>query len=98
MVILAPGLEPAWFFDNARSYWNTFRPIVTTNWDFIDYIPYDKSLAVTVVAPPDMLESMSASIQGKYPNILLDVIIANGEPSGAADIFNNRVWSNRRFG
>ena len=54
MVILAPGLEPKWFFETARPYWNTFRPIVTTIWDFINYIPHDRSLAVTVIAPFDM--------------------------------------------
>jgi hypothetical protein len=98
MVILAPGLEPAWFFDTARSYWNTFRPIVTTNWDFIEYIPADMSLAVTVIAPSDMAESMSVSILGKYPNVLLDMIVNNGSSANAAEVFNNRVWSNRRFG
>ena len=98
MVVLAPGLETSWFFETARSYWNTFRPIVTSSWDFIDYIPYEQSLAVTVITPPDMAASMSEAIQRKYPNVLFDLVITNGDQTGIADVFNNRVWSNRRFG
>jgi hypothetical protein len=98
MVILAPGLEPQWFFDNARAYWNTFRPMVTGAWNLIDNIPYEKSLAATVIAPPDMVDSMTLSIREKYPNVLFDLIIANGDLSNVAEIFNSRVWSNNRFG
>jgi hypothetical protein len=98
MVVLAPGLDPGWFFDTAQSYWNTFRPIVTNKWDFIDYIPNDRSLAITLIAPPDMLSTMQMSIQGKYPNIILDTIIIEGDQSTVADVFNNRVWANRRLG
>ncbi|MBZ0287849.1 MAG: hypothetical protein K8I30_09565, partial [Anaerolineae bacterium] len=79
-------------------YWNTFRPIVTSSWDFIEYIPYEQSLAVTVIAPPDMSNSMAMSIQGKYPNVLFDLVIADGDKGSVSDIFNNRVWSSRRFG
>ncbi len=98
MVILAPGLEPRWFFETAQSYWNTFRPIVTNKWDFIDFIPYEMSLAVTVIAPPDMVSTMTESILGKYPNVTLDLVLAQGDPSSVADVFNNRVWANRRLG
>jgi hypothetical protein len=98
MVILAPGLDPQWFFDTAQAYWNVFRPIVTSNWNMIEFIPRDKSLAVTVIAPPDMVESMSAAIHEKYANVLFDLIVVGSELSSVADVFNTRVWANRRFG
>ena len=81
MVILAPGLDTQWFFETARSYWNTFRPTVTTIWDYINYIPYDRSLAVTVIAPPDMADSMTQIIQKQYPNVLFDLILTGKEAS-----------------
>ncbi|MEO8611502.1 MAG: hypothetical protein ABI690_26625 [Chloroflexota bacterium] len=98
MIVLAPGLEPQWFFDTARAYWNNFRPIVTGVWDLIDHIPYEQSLAATVIAPPDMVDSMTAAIRKKYPNVVFDLIIANGDLSNVAQIFNERVWANRQFG
>jgi hypothetical protein len=100
LVILAPGLQPAWFFETARAYYNTFRPIVATIWDFIDYIPPDRSLAATVIAPPDMADSMREIIQRQYPNVLFDLLIASGSASYSSitDVLNARVWANRRFG
>jgi hypothetical protein len=98
MVILAPGLEPDWFFESARAYWNTFRPMVTGAWDLIDVIPYEQSLAATVIAPIDMVDSMTQAIRLKYPNVLFDLIIATSDTAAIADIFNARVWSNLRFG
>ncbi|MBL8154281.1 MAG: hypothetical protein JNM70_08870 [Anaerolineae bacterium] len=97
-VILAPGLEPRWFFETAQSYWNTFRPLVTTLWEFIEFIPNDRSLGVTLIAPPDMVDSMRQAIQEKYPHVLLDVLIASGDLSGVLEVLNARVWGNRRFG
>lgn len=98
VIILAPGLEPRWFFDTARAYWNTFRPIVTTVWDFINYIPNDRSLAVTVIAPQDMAASMAQVIRGQYPNVYFDLITLTGDPNSIIQTLNERVWSNRRFG
>lgn len=98
IVVLAPGLETRWFFETARAYWNTFRPIVTSSWNLIDFIPYEQSLAVTVISPPDMVDSLRQSIQERYPNVLFDLIIVDDEFSIVADILNARVWSSRRFG
>lgn len=97
-VVLAPGLDTGWFFETAQAYWNTFRPVVTTLWNFIDFIPYSQSIAVTVIAPPEMVSTMTAAIQQQYPNVLFDLIIANGNRSSVADVLNARVWSNRRLG
>lgn len=97
-VVLAPGLEPRWFFETGRAYWNTFRPIVTPVWDFIDYIPSDRSLAVTVITPPDMADTMTQIIQKQFPNVLFDLIIAEGDFTNVTDVLNARVWANRRFG
>ncbi|NWG17655.1 MAG: hypothetical protein HXY41_13595 [Chloroflexi bacterium] len=97
-VILAPGLEPRWFFETARAYWNRFRPLVTTSWDFIQHIPHDRSLAATVVAPPDMSQAIVTTIQQQYPNVLIDLVVAQGDLGQIAEVFNGRVWSDRRFG
>lgn len=97
-LVLAPGLEPSWFFDTAQAYWQQFRPIVTTAWNFVDFIPNDKSLGVTVITPPDMVDSMRQAIAQQYPNVLLDVIVAEGDFTSVTEVLNQRVQSNRRFG
>ena len=97
-IILAPGLDPQWFMEAGRAYWNTFHPIVTSIWDFIQHIPYERSLAATVIAPPDLAESMRSVIQKEYPNVLFDLIIAGDKPQTVADVLNARVLANRRFG
>jgi hypothetical protein len=30
--------------------------------------------------------------------VLFDLVITNGDQATMAEVFNNRVWSNRRFG
>lgn len=98
VVVLAPGLEPSWFFDTAQAYWNQFRPIVATSWDFFSFIPAGRSLAATVISPTDMVETMTQAIQKQYPNVLFDLVIASADLGSVADVLNGRVWSNRRFG
>ena len=97
MIVLAPGVETDWFLSAAVAYWNTFRPIVTTYWDFINFIPYDRSLAVTLITPQDMAGNMITVIKGQYPNILLDLIVVS-DVNVLTDMLNKRVWANQRFG
>lgn len=99
MIILAPGLDPAWFFETAREYWQQFRPTVTTLTDFINFFPYSKSLATTVIARQDTAQLAIQAIRDQYPLILFDLIIAEGDDlSTVADIFRARVRLNSRFG
>lgn len=97
MVILAPGLESRWFFETAQSYWNAFRPLVTTHSELIDHIPSTQSLAVTVIAPPDAVETMRLVIADRYPNVRFDLILAENLDV-VREVLNNRVTLNRRFG
>ncbi len=99
MILLAPGLEPRWFFEAARDYWHRFRPIVTTTIDFINYFTYDRSLALTVIAQPEMMQSVIQSIRDVYPTVLFDLIAAEGDSlDSVAALFARRVELNSRFG
>ncbi len=98
VILLAPGLDPNWFFQTGRAYWNRFRPVVTTTWQFIEQMPSSRSLAITVIATPDMIQPMTDVIKKPYPNILFDLIVARGELNRVGDVLNARVLSNRRFG
>lgn len=97
MIILAPGLTYDWFFETAQAYWNLFRPIVTTRIDMIDAVPYDQSLAATVIATPDQVPLVTSAIQEKYRHLWFDLIVADDQDN-VRTIFNERVQVNRRFG
>ncbi|HUN07609.1 MAG TPA: hypothetical protein PLQ56_13455 [Aggregatilineales bacterium] len=98
IVILAPGLSPEWFFGAAQPYWNTFRPSVTTRWDFIDFVPNDRSLAATIIAPPDVAESIQKALKQRYIHIVTDILLARGDLTQIADTLNQRVFAGRRLG
>lgn len=97
LIILAPGLDSSWFFDSARAYWQTFRPIVTTLTELIDYVPGSKSLAATVIAPPDLVETMQRAIRDRFRNVYFDLIVADN-PVRVKEVFDGRVQLGLRFG
>ena len=97
MILLAPGLDSSWLFETARAYWNTFRPMITTAAELIDLIPSTQSLAVTVISPPELAETLRAAISDRYPNIWFDLIETTNVEE-VANTLNMRVRVNRRFG
>lgn len=97
MVLLSPGLESSWFFDTAQPYYNAFRPIVTTVAELINYIPGSRSLGVTVISTPDLVDFMRFSIEESYPHVYVDMIIAD-DVERLRTLFNDRVRNMRRFG
>lgn len=97
MVILAPGLDPDWFFNHAAAYWNTFRPIVTTNIELVDFVPKANSLAVTVIAQDAFAQPMQERIKDQYPNVWFDLIIAD-DTLRVDEIFAERARRQQRFG
>ncbi len=97
MVILAPGLESSWFFDTARAYWDTFRPIVTTMPELIDYVPNSRSLAATVITPPELVETMQRAIRDRFRYVYFDLIVAS-DPIRVRETFDGRVQRGLRFG
>lgn len=97
MVILAPGLDSAWFFETARAYWSLFRPMVTTMPELIDYIPNSRSLAVTVIATPDVVETMQRAIRDRFRFVYFDLVVAE-DMTRVREVFDGRVQLGLRFG
>ncbi len=97
MMILAPGLDSRFFFETAQGYWNVFRPVVVTDTNLIEFIPNDRSLAVTVISPPELVDTMTSLIQERYPNVFLDLVISE-DTSEIAALFNERARRGLRFG
>jgi hypothetical protein len=95
-VVLAPGLNTNWFFETAQPYWELFRPIMLTDLSLIDFFFSDKSLALTVIAPPQAVALMTQQIEDRYPHVWFDLIVAESRQD-VGDILNERVQRNQRF-
>jgi hypothetical protein len=96
MVYIASGVNTDWFFETAQPYWQRFRPIVTTDLSLIDFFKSDKSLALTVIAPPSAIDSLTERVQEQYPNVWFDLIVTETRQD-VGDILNARVQRNQRF-
>ncbi len=96
-LIVAPGFDTNWFFQDAREYWDRFRPAVVSSADFIRLLPYAKSLAVTVLATPDIAGYMTQQIKERWPTVWFDLIIGQQEED-IAKVLRERAASGRRFG
>ena len=79
-LVLAPGLQSAWFFQAARQYWQRFQPIVTTDWKLLAYIPPEAKVAVTLLARPDTAPYAQEQVKAQREGTYLDVVVANDLP------------------
>ncbi len=96
-VFFSPDLDPAWFFAAAEAYWTRFRPVLLDQPDFIQWMPYSKTLAVTVISSPAQVEAMNALLRDPWPNIWYDLVVVESA-AALAEIFAQRVAAGRRFG
>ncbi|MBZ0300111.1 MAG: hypothetical protein K8J31_10235, partial [Anaerolineae bacterium] len=96
MIIFGPGVDTSWFFETARPYWELFRPIVTTDLSLMDRFMSDKSLAATVICPPEYIATLTERIKDRYPHVWFDLIVAE-KRQDVGDILNERVERNQRF-
>ena len=96
-MILAPGLQSAWFFQAAKQFWQRFQPIVTDDWELLSYIPEDAPVAVTLLARPDTSAFAQGQVEAQRPNAFLDMIVVDDLPMMEA-ILNQRAESGQPFG
>jgi hypothetical protein len=78
-------------------YWDRFKPSLMTVYDFINFLPKSSSLAVTIITTPDMVDLMNKQIGVRWPNVYMDLIVAN-TPREVEELLNSRVAVGRRFG
>jgi hypothetical protein len=97
IVMLAPGLDASWWFDTAQAYWSVFRPMFSTRLELVDLIPSSSSLALTVLAPPDLGETLAQSFRMRFPYVYVDLIVAD-DLARVRDVLNSRAQQNLRFG
>jgi hypothetical protein len=96
-LLLAPGLQSAWFFQAARQYWQRFQPVVTDNPELLSFIPPDKQVAVTVLARSDTAQYVQGQIELQRSNARLDLVIAD-DLTLMESILNGRATAGFPFG
>ncbi len=101
MVLIDDTLSSDWFFETGRIYWEQFRPIVTTETDFFEMMPWEKSLAITLIISSVRRFEAEGLIRERYPNAYLDVIVVREDDTSfeqVSRVFAVRVETGRRFG
>lgn len=74
-LVFAPNLGAEWLFDAARLYWETFRPTVLPDFEFLRLIPVEQSLTVTVVALRDTIAMLGVELAQTAPGAYLDAVV-----------------------
>jgi hypothetical protein len=95
-MILAPGLQSAWFFQAARQFWQRYQPVVTDDVEMLSYLERDKTVAVTLLARPDTADYAKSQILEQRPDAFLDMIVTNDLPSMESTL-NKRAVSGNPF-
>jgi hypothetical protein len=97
-LMLAPGLTYDWFFSSvaARQYWMRFQPVLMTNIDFINFLPFSTSLAVTTVNQATDGDPLRDLISATWRNVWIDSIMIDS-PAALDEVFRIRVENGLRF-
>lgn len=95
--ILAPGLGEEWFFQVGQAYFDRFKPTLMTIYEFINFMPKDTSVAVTIITPPSLVDTMNFEIARQWPTLYIDMVTAETAEQ-AQQILNSRVAVGRPFG
>ena len=95
--LLSPDLPPDWLFQSGLPYWERFKPVLLHQPELIQRMPYNQSLAVTVIASPAQAPAMNAAIRDRWPNIWYDLVVVESA-TALADVLAQRVAAGRRFG
>ncbi len=96
-LVLAPGLQADWFFLAAQRYWQTFRPTVMTDWDLIEQIPGNKSLAITVLARKDTISYLNERVRDTWSNVFYDPVVFDSLAEMKEEL-DRRATYQKRFG
>lgn len=99
-MILAPGLQSAWFFQAARQYWQRFQPVVTDNLELLAYPDGEAVIAVTLLAREDTVAYMRGEIEERLDDreeSMLDVLVVDDLES-MERLLNERASENEPFG
>jgi hypothetical protein len=74
-LLVAPNLGAEWLFDAAREYWDRYRPTIITDLEFVQLIPPDRTITVTVIALRDMAAQLGVRLAQINGNAYFDPVV-----------------------
>lgn len=74
-LFIAPNLGAEWLFDAARHYWERYRPTVLNNFDFLSFIPADRTIIVTAVMMRDYAPRAGVDLGRIRPAAYFDTVV-----------------------
>ncbi len=102
-LLFAPGLNEAWFFRAARTYWITFRPVVYSmsvpdDLALVGYaVEKQKIVAVTLIMRRDTAFVVRSAFTSRYPDVFFDPLVYDA-PDDLALTLDGRARLGQRFG
>lgn len=96
-LLISPNLGAEWLFDAARAYWNRYRPTILTDLTFIQLLPAETRIIVTVIALRDTAAQIGVELARTNPTAYYDPVVYDlFEETKAA--LNARVETGEPFG
>jgi hypothetical protein len=96
-LMVAPNLEPEWFFRGARAYWERFRPTVIKDGALLTLLPSDVTVAVSILTRRDAFETLAVEVARNLPRAYIDALIYETVRE-AAGTLDARAAANQPFG
>lgn len=97
-LLLSPDLPPAWVFQAARRYIETFQPTITSNIEHLAHPAPNQQIAVTLLAREQHIAAMREQLaEIVRAEIRVDIVAAR-ELSLVESILNQRADQGLPFG
>lgn len=96
-LLLAPNLGAEWLFDAARNYWDAFRPTVIPNFNFVIFVPTERTINVTVIARRDTAPNLGVELSQIRPNAYFDAVVFDDFEDARVEL-NRRAEQQQPFG
>jgi hypothetical protein len=74
-LFIASNVGVEWFFDAARLYWDRFRPTVINNFDFLSFIPTDRTVIVTAIMQRDYAPQAGVDLSRNRIDAYFDPVV-----------------------
>ncbi len=96
-LLISPNLGAEWLFDAARIYWDRFRPTIINDLTFIQLIPPDHTIVVTVVARRDTAAQFGVQLAQINADAYYDPVVHDLFDEAKADL-DERARLGQPFG
>lgn len=74
-LLVSPNLGAEWLFDAARTYWDRYRPTILTDLFFIQLLPPEMRVVVTVIALRDTTAQIGVDLARIRPTAYYDPVV-----------------------